>query len=186
MKTLVVNNAERYMKDFTDPIVYKLNRMGASYDVIQWADLPFADMEDYERIILSASPMGNDIVENHLPAYEWIKPFEKPIFGICAGHQIMGKLYGADIIRGKEKEDGLGNIHIDIFDPIFNGYGYNIPVIQHHNDSITVPEDFEKIAHSERCNNQAMKHKTLPIVTVQFHAEELNQSMIENFCKFYR
>lgn len=185
MRTLIVNNAERGIKDFTDPLAYKLDMMNARYDVRQYSDLPEIDLEKYDKFLLSASPMGDDILEHHLQFYQWVGSYGKPIFGICAGHQIIGRLYGADIIREDGMEDGLSYVTIDIDDPIFKDYGKEIPVIQHHRDSVTVPEDFLRLAHSSRCENQIMRHKTSPIVTVQFHAEDMNLLMIENFYEFY-
>jgi len=186
MKTLIVNNAGVNIKDFVYPLSYKLESMNARYDVRHFSELPEIDKGNYDRVLLSASPMGDDIVEHHLPFYQWVRSYGKPIFGICAGHQVIGRLYGAELIRADEMEDGLGYIIVDRDDPIFNGYGKEIPVMQHHRDSITVPEDFLKLAHSSICENEVMRHKSLPIVTVQFHAEEMNMMMVENFYNFYK
>ncbi len=183
MKTVVVNNAERGIKDFTSPIIRLLDRLCVDHDIAQYSDLHDMDINGkYDRIILSASPMGDDIVDDHLPFYNWVESYGKPIFGICAGHQIIGKLYGSELRRGTESEDGMCQVRIDdLTDPIFSGYRNEFFVIQHHNDSISLPEDFRKLAHSEKCEVQVMRHKSKPIVTVQFHAEELNYRMIRNF-----
>ena len=58
-----------------------------------------------------------------------------------------------------------------------------------HNDSITVPIDFELLATSETCVNQLMKNKYKPLYTSQFHPEYYNPELIENFiviCKNHK
>ncbi len=52
--------------------------------------------------IMSGSPRGDDIVDHHLPYFQWLKTCDITIFGIYAGHHITGKLYGARLLRSKK------------------------------------------------------------------------------------
>ena len=183
MKILIVNNAEKEVADFVAPIEHLLNENSIEFSTIQYSDLTNTELEDFDGIILSASPRGDDIVDSHQKLYQWVKSSHIPILGICAGHQIIGKLYGSELIRDKEKEIGDLNVEIIKEDKIFFGYDKIFLVKQNHHDSVTLPEDFILLAKSEKCANQIMKHKTKPIYTTQFHAEILNEKLILNFIK---
>ena len=111
---------------------------------------------------------------------QWERMSEKPVLGICAGHHIVGYMYGSDLIRDSQREDGYYFVTIDTDDKLFDGYGKMLSVEQHHNESITLPQAFIKLAHSEGCDNQIMVHGKKPIYTVQFHAER-NPRLLRNF-----
>jgi GMP synthase (glutamine-hydrolysing) len=130
---------------------------------------------------MTGSPQGDDIVEHHSPYFQWIKSCEKPIFGICAGHHITGFLFGAEILKSEEPESGDFEVEIIKNDPLFTGSSSILKVKQMHNDSITLPADFELLATSKTCKNQIMKHKHKPIYTCQFHPEFYNHKLIHNF-----
>ena len=110
-----------------------------------------------------------------------MKTFRGAVLGICAGHQLMGKLFGADLIRDQEAEDGLMSVQITQADPIFEGHEKELTAEQQHNDSITLPEDFDLIATSSKCRVQAMRHKERPLYSVQWHPEKSNPEIISNF-----
>ena len=133
--------------------------------------------------ILTGSPQGNDIVEHHLPYFQWIKNFRQPVLGICAGHHITGFMYGAELLRSKEPESGDFEVEVIKSDPIFTGLGNKMKVKQMHNDSITLPDEFELLASSATCKNQMMKHKKKSLYTCQFHPEFYNQDLIKNFIR---
>ena len=110
----------------------------------------------------------------------WIKNHEKPVLGICHGHQLFGVLYGSPLLRDEEGEDGAYTVDIEKESALFAGYKNKIKVEQHHNYSIMLSEEFELLASSPRCLVQAMKHKVKQIYGVQFHAEK-NHRLIRNF-----
>lgn len=182
MRILLVNNAEKNRREFVEPIELLFHDK-ILFDSIEYSEIPKARLEDYSAIISSASPRGNDIVETHARVYEWVKTTDKPFLGICAGHQIIGRLFGAQIIRNKEQEIGDLPVSVDVEDPIFAGLGKTFLVRQGHNDSITIPEQFTLLAHSDKCKVQVMKHHEKPIYSCQFHAEVLNPKLILNFVK---
>ena len=181
MRILIVNNAEKEISRFTAPIEDILKRVDIECRTIQYSDLLKTVLDSINGIILGASPHGNDIVEHHQKYYQWVKSAGIPILGICAGHQIIGRLFGADLIRGKEKEIGSHYVEIDQEAPIFRGYEKRFLVEQAHSDSITLPEDFMLLAHSQKCRVQVMRHKSRLLFTTQFHAEISNKELIINF-----
>lgn len=86
-------------------------------------------------------------------------------------------------MRNKEPESGDFNVEITKPDPLFDEMPNSIRVKQMHDDSITLPTEFELLATSTTCKNQLMKHKQKPIYTCQFHPEFYNPELIKNFVK---
>lgn len=183
---LIVNNAEKGIREFCEPLEEILKDAGIVFKTIDYEDTLKTGISKYEGVLLSGSPRGNDIADSHQSYFQWIKTTGKPVFGICAGHHIVGRLYGAELLRSLEKEVGDFFLEIDNRDPVFQGFPDRFLVRQNHHDSITLPRDFVLLAHSSLCKVEAMKHHRLPIYTTQFHPEFLNPGMILNFVAIVR
>ena len=182
-RILIVNNAEPEIKEFANSIENIVIEFGGHPIVIEYKDCMNFDFGTIAGVILTGSPQGDDIIEHHQPYYQWVKTVEKPILGICAGHHIIGFMFGSEIIRGEEPESGDFVIEILKGDLIFNGFTTTFKVKQMHNDSISLPAEFELLATSPTCNNQLMKHSEKLIYTCQFHPEYYNHKIIGNFIK---
>ena len=94
---------------------------------------------------------------------------EKPTFGICLGHQMLGLALGADIRKLKFGHHG-GN------QPIKNLSTGKVEIAaENHGFAVireTMPADVE-ITHVNLNDNtvEGMRHKTLPVFSIQYHPE---------------
>ncbi|HEY3375144.1 MAG TPA: type 1 glutamine amidotransferase [Candidatus Aquicultor sp.] len=94
-----------------------------------------------------------------------------PVLGICFGHQLIGKAFGAEVARG-EKHIGFAKIEQVRSNPLFRGLPECWRSPAYHQDCVmAVPHGFSLIATSDYCAVQAMVHDELPIWSVQFHPE---------------
>ncbi len=180
---LIVNNAEKGIRTYCEPIEKILLKEQTSFRTIDYSELPQINLTHYPGIILSGSPRGDDIVDHHLPFFRWILDWTNPIFGICAGHHIVGKLFGAELIRNAEKEQGEIQIKIVQRDAIFEGLLEVFVGHGNHNDSISLSVAFDLLATSDSCRNQMVKHKLRHLYTTQFHPEVTTPRLIVNFIK---
>jgi GMP synthase (glutamine-hydrolysing) len=180
-KILLVNNAEPGITEFAKPIEKIVEDVGSSSVFIEYKECLNFNFNEFDGAILTGSPQGDDIIEHHLPYFRWIQNFDKPVLGICAGHHITGFMYGSKILRSEEPESGDFEVEILKEDPLFEGLSNLFKVKQMHNDSVTLPDEFELLASSEICKNQLMKHKTKPLYSCQFHPEFYNHQLIRNF-----
>ncbi len=178
---LIINSAEPGITEFTKPLAEIAKSAGFVPVITDYSECDKTDFSEYAGVIISGSPQGDDIVEHHKPYFKWIASFEKPVFGICAGHHITGALFGAELLRNKEPESGDFPVKIVQKDFIFKNLPVTFKVKQMHNDSITVPESFKHLATAASCKNQIMKHKNKPLYTSQFHPEYYNHDLLKNF-----
>lgn len=180
-RILIINNAEPEIQDFARSLENIVKTSETEVSRIEYADCLNTDLSVFDGIIMSGSPKGDDIVEHHAPYFAWIRSYEKPVLGICAGHHITGYLYGSELLYSQEPEYGDFEIRLLANDPLLNGLPQDFTVKQMHNDSITLPDDFLLLATSDTCKNQLMRHKNKPLYTCQFHPEFYNHKLIQNF-----
>ncbi|MBU1166229.1 GMP synthase subunit A [Candidatus Micrarchaeota archaeon] len=112
-----------------------------------------------------------------------------PLLGICYGHQMIAHTWGAKVEKGKHAEYGVGEIEIIEEDLIFKGIPKKLMVWTSHFDEVKeLPKDFVKLAQSDICEIEAMRHKTRPIFSVQFHPEvwhtEHGEEILKNFLEY--
>ena len=113
---------------------------------------------------------------------------ERPLLGVCLGHQVLGQSYGATVGRaahlmhGKTSDithEGVG-IFSDLPNPFVATRYHSLEV---QRDSL--PEVLEPVAWSDDGTLQGMRHRKLPYWGVQFHPEsiltEAGPKLIDNF-----
>ncbi|MCD4654798.1 gamma-glutamyl-gamma-aminobutyrate hydrolase family protein [bacterium] len=189
-KILIINNAEPEIQRFVEPLIDLVQSHRIDYRQIEYRQLDrnsidFVDPLLFQGVLMSASPRGDDIVSSHVPLYNWLKKWKKPAFGICAGHQIPGVLFGAELFRDIHLEIGQYTIRIVNDDPIFARVSKCFHAEQQHHDSISCPSDFVILCCSDTCPVQMVRHRKYPIYTTQFHAEITNKTLITNFLDIY-
>lgn len=109
-----------------------------------------------------------------------------PLLGICYGHQSIAHAFGAKVAKGASAEYGLGEVEIDEEDVLFKGVPKKIRTWVSHFDEVKeLPGGFIKLAHSNTCELEAMRHKERPVFSVQFHPEvwhtEHGEDILRNF-----
>jgi GMP synthase (glutamine-hydrolysing) len=117
---------------------------------------------------------GGPFLEESGNSQEIIEEFyrELPILGICLGHQLIAKFFGGEIREAAVGEYADSEIVVNDEDQILKGLGPSFNAWVSHKDEVkTLPKDFMRLAHSDTCEIEAMRHKDLPIFGVQFHPE---------------
>jgi len=145
----------------------------ADFKVLKMQDLNSDfSFSSFDKIIISGAPilLKNDKPDEYLEKFKNIFELNVPILGICFGHQIMGLHHGSTI---KKCVPARGDQKVKILkkDLIFKGLGRVEVFNQDHIECISIPEEFEHLANSVICENEAMKHSEKPWYGLQFHPE---------------
>jgi anthranilate synthase/aminodeoxychorismate synthase-like glutamine amidotransferase len=115
---------------------------------------------------------------------------EFPILGICLGHQVIGHMFGAKIIKGLKPMHGkISSVsHDESF--LYEGITQGFNVTRYHSlmiDSVSMPEELIITSHTEDGTIMGIAHKDLPIFGVQFHPEaeltEYGHELLRNYIK---
>lgn len=128
-----------------------------------------------EAIVLSPGPGNPNQAGICLPL---IRRFagQFPILGVCLGHQAIAQAFGGRIIRAPQVMHGkTSRIYHNRKGP-FAGLPMPFSATRYHSlvvDPDTLPEDFEVIAWAKPSIIMALRHRTLPLMGVQFHPEAI-------------
>jgi GMP synthase-like glutamine amidotransferase len=132
---------------------------------------------EFSHIIISGTSLQDNYYLNHLDKFKWIKDTKKPILGICAGMQIIQKIFAPEAELKSKTEIGF---YEESFNKELLGIKEGKQQVYHlHNYYFTIQENFEKYTSSPI--PQAIKHKTRPLYGVLFHPEVRNKQLITNF-----
>jgi len=159
--------------EFVKPIEDILKK---DYKVVEYKNLKKADLGKADKIIISGTSIKDNEFLKELEKFYWIKDYNKPILGICAGAQIIGLVCKGKLL--KKPEIGMTKIN---FEKIFLGVFGEKQVYELHNNYVRFSEDFLSFANNEI--QQAVKHKQKEIYAVLFHPEVGNKEMIREFVK---
>lgn len=140
-----------------------------------------------ERIILSPGPKNP---KEAGICMDVVKKFtgQKPILGICLGHQCIGEALGGRVSYAKKLFHGKQSSITHTGTSIFSGINTPIKVARYHSLAVLesdLPETLEVLARTEDNEIMAIKHRDYPVVGLQFHPESIytehGKRMIENF-----
>ena len=184
---LVIDNYD----SFTYNLVQYIGELGYAVIVKRNDEITCEEVSalNPEKIVISPGPCTP--LEAGI-SVEIIETIEKPILGVCLGHQAIGAAFGGEIIKANEPIHGkvslINHIEKGVFKDIENPYN----VVRYHSLIVNpenLPDELEVIATLAEDENMIMglSHKTKSIVGVQFHPESIDtkfgKKLINNFLK---
>ena len=162
---------------FTYNIVQEFGMLGADVRVVKNDAIDCAGIAALRpaALVFSPGPGNPDTAGVTLAA---VKAFagKVPLLGICLGHQSIAQAFGGRIVGAKRlmhgktsqlKHDGRG---------LFRGFPQGMEVMRYHSLAVeraTLPDCFEVTAESEDGEIMGMRHRTLPIESIQYHPESI-------------
>jgi len=188
MKILVLDNYDSFTYNL---VHYVLEIADATVSVFRNDQISLEAVAEYDVIILSPGP-GLPADAGIMP--ELLKKYagEKPILGVCLGHQAIGEAFGGDLHNLTRVYHGLETpvdvaasdsvLFADIPSPFMAGR-YHSWVVQPEE----LPSELMVTATAEDGSIMAMRHEKFPIYGVQFHPESVmtpyGKKMLANFLK---
>jgi anthranilate synthase component 2 len=176
---------------FTYNIVQYCLELGANLKVIRNDEMSVEEIKKLnpEKIIISPGP---STPKEAGVSIEVIKKINKPILGVCLGHQSIAYAFGAEIIRAKNLMHGkTSDIEITIYDDIYKDLPQKFRVTRYHSlvvDEKTLPSFIIPTSYSTDDNEiMSIRVKDKPIFGVQYHPEsimsEYGKEILNNFLK---
>jgi len=174
---------------FTYNIVQYCLDLGANLKVIRNDELSVDEVKKLnpEKIIISPGP---STPKEAGISVDVIKKINRPILGVCLGHQSIAYAFGGEIIRAKNLMHGkTSNIEITIKDDIYKDLPNSFRVTRYHSLVVNqenlpknlIPTSFSK----DDKEIMSLRVKDKPIYGVQYHPEsimsEYGKELIKNF-----
>lgn len=186
MKILVLDNYDSFTYNL---VQYIQDLTGQKIDVVRNDAIELDDVAAYDIIVLSPGPGVPAEAGIMLPIIRRYAA-EKPILGVCLGHQAIGEAFGADLENLDQVYHGIETPIkvIDEQDPLFREVADVFQAGRYHSWVIqkdSLPADLKITAIDVKGEIMAMRHRTYPIFGVQFHPESVmtaaGKQMLTNF-----
>ncbi len=172
LRVVVIDNYD----SFTYNLVHLVRQLGADVTVYRNDQFALADLEDFDKIILSPGPgipaeagLLLDVIRTYAG--------RKPILGVCLGHQAIGEVFGGSLTNLSEVFHGVATEGTQLQnDPIFAGLPRRITMGRYHSwvvDRDTLPPCLEVTAESDEGYIMALRHRDYDIHGIQFHPESV-------------
>ena len=153
-------------------------------DEITLADI---DAQAVQKIVISPGPctpsesgISLDVIRHYAG--------KLPILGVCLGHQAIGYVFGATIVRAAKVMHGKTSPVTHSGTGVFHGLNNPLTVTRYHSlviDPPTLPECFDVTALSDTQEIMGIRHREWDLEGVQFHPEsilsEQGHQLLANF-----
>ncbi len=192
MRTLIIDNYSPNSPQIEN--LYNIIKDISVHTVEVQSYLALSDIDSikiYDVIILSGSQSKlahSEVLQSYSAEIAIIKDLNKPVLGICFGHQLISVAYGENVLSMDKVIDGYFMVRRLNDDKIFDNLGEKFLVRESHEEEVeNVPFNFILLANSPNCRIEAIKHPILPIYGVQFHPERFDDKhpagfvVLENF-----
>ncbi len=173
-RILVVDNYDSFVWN----IVSYLAQIGAEVEVWRNDDPRFDDeawTDGFDGVLLSPGPGTPEAAGVCIDVVR-TKGEQIPIFGVCLGLQSIGVAYGGVVGRAPELLHGKTSLVHHDGRGVFAGLPNPLTATRYHSlaiDPETVPDELEVSARTDSGVIMAVRHRTQPVESVQFHPESV-------------
>lgn len=175
---LVIDNRDSFVYNVVE-LLRSLPEL--TFEVIPEGELELSSLPEHDGLILSPGPG----VPSEFPRMQALIRAEagiKPILGICLGHQALAEHYGAELVQLPAPRHGHASalVVIDPADSLVGAIPPGSLVGRYHSwavDEASLPTCLVPTAYCADAGEgrvlMAMRHRTDPMWSVQFHPESM-------------
>lgn len=181
---------------FTYNLVQYFAELGEDVKVVRNDEMSVTDVEALkpDRLVISPGPCTPNEAGISVDLIRKLSGIV-PILGVCLGHQSIGQVFGAKVVRAKEIMHGKTS---DIYHTgvgAFSGLKTPFEATRYHSlvlEQDSLPAELEVTAWTENQDGSideimGIKHQELSVEGVQFHPEsiltEYGHELLNNFLK---
>jgi anthranilate synthase component 2 len=186
-RVLVVDNYDSFVYN----LVQYLGELGAEPLVHRHDELSLAEIEALEpdAVLISPGPgrpedagLSNDVIRRFAG--------RRPVLGVCLGHQCLGQVYGAEVVRAAEIMHGKTSLIHHTGVGVFAGLPSPFEATRYHSLVVergSVPAELEITAWTDDGTVMGLRHRhcEIPAEGVQFHPESIltasGHDLLRNF-----
>jgi para-aminobenzoate synthetase component II len=162
-----VYNLVQYLGQFGAEVVVRRN------DAVRPAEL---DSLAVDGVLISPGPGTPQDAGESMAFVTACAERELPLFGVCLGHQAIGAVFGAPIVRAPELLHGKTSEVVHDGSGVLAGLPSPFIATRYHSLVVSEPELPAEIVVTGRTPSgvvMALRHESLPIDGVQFHPESV-------------
>ncbi|MEX0668430.1 MAG: gamma-glutamyl-gamma-aminobutyrate hydrolase family protein [Candidatus Saccharimonadales bacterium] len=174
-KILIIDNKTDDIKS----IYTACKHFGYEYKTVSAQQVRSINLEIFDIILLTGGIWYDDPAQqaqHYADELNLITKTKQPVLGICLGMQLIATAFGGQATRIRREHHGRREVRLTDYGKKLLGLGdEKMLVFENHSIGIIdLPDNFDTLAKSNECI-EMIKHKSLPIVGVQFHPEKFNK-----------
>ncbi|WP_432696392.1 anthranilate synthase component II [Marinobacterium sp. YM272] len=187
---LIIDNYD----SFTYNVVQYLQELGADVRVSRNDEIDLSDIEALSpsHLVISPGPCTPNEAGISLKAIEHFAG-RLPILGICLGHQALGQVFGAKVVRARKVMHGKTSPVYHRGEGVFAGLDNPVSVTRYHSlilEKESLPDELEITAWTQDEQGRfdeimGVRHRQLDVEGVQFHPESIltqqGHELLNNF-----
>ncbi|HEX2119517.1 MAG TPA: aminodeoxychorismate/anthranilate synthase component II [Acidimicrobiales bacterium] len=180
-RLLVIDNYDSFVYN----LVQYLGELGAEPAVYRPDEMSLEAIEAQrpDALVISPGPgrpedakLSNAAIERLAGPRAALGRGTMPILGVCLGHQCIGQVYGAEVVRAPAVVHGKTSQIRHRGQGVLAGLADPFEATRYHSllvDRATVPPDLEVTAETEDGLVMGLRHRQLAVEGVQFHPESI-------------
>jgi para-aminobenzoate synthetase component 2 len=171
-KILVVDNYDSFVFN----LVQYLQQLGAEVVVKRNDEVNAESINGFDGVLLSPGPGTPEDAGACIEIVNAAIEKQKPLLGVCLGHQAIGAALGGKVSRAPELLHGKTSQVQHKNEGVFKDLKSPFRATRYHSLAIetpSVPEELLVTATTESGVIMGVKHKSAPIEGVQFHPESV-------------
>jgi para-aminobenzoate synthetase component 2 len=171
-KILVVDNYDSFVFN----LVQYLQQLGAEVIVKRNDEVNAESINGFDGVLLSPGPGTPEDAGSCIEIVNAAIEKQKPLLGVCLGHQAIGAALGGTVSRAPELLHGKTSQVQHKNEGVFKDLKSPFRATRYHSLAIetpSVPEELLVTATTESGVIMGVKHKSAPIEGVQFHPESV-------------
>lgn len=175
-RILVVDNYD----SFVYTLVGYLQELGAQTTVIRNDDVSLDEARELaaarDGVLVSPGPGAPAEAGVCIDLIRWCRDNNKPMLGICLGHQALAEAFGGTVTHAPELMHGKTSEVQHSSADVFAGLPSPLTATRYHSLAAvaeTVPEELEVTARTQSGIIMGLRHRTAPLSGVQFHPESV-------------
>ena len=171
-KILVVDNYDSFVFN----LVQYLQQLGAEVVVKRNDEVNTVSINGFDGVLLSPGPGTPEDAGACIEIVNAAIEKQKPLLGVCLGHQAIGAALGGKVSRAPELLHGKTSQVQHKNEGVFKDLKSPFRATRYHSLAIetpSVPEELLVTATTDTGVIMGVKHKSAPIEGVQFHPESV-------------
>ena len=171
-KILVIDNYDSFVFN----LVQYLQQLGAEVVVKRNDEVNAESINGFDGVLLSPGPGTPEDAGACIEIVNAAIEKQKPLLGVCLGHQAIGAALGGKVSRAPELLHGKTSEVQHKSEGVFKDLKSPFTATRYHSlaiETASVPTELVVTATTEEGVIMGVKHKSAPIEGVQFHPESV-------------
>ncbi|PRB70100.1 aminodeoxychorismate/anthranilate synthase component II [Arthrobacter sp. MYb213] len=190
-KILVIDNYD----SFVYTLVGYLQELGAQTTVHRNDQISLEQAQElaaeYDGVLISPGPGDPAGAGVSVDLIKWCAGHDKPMLGVCLGHQALAEAFGGVVTHAEELMHGKTSLVSHEEHPVFKNVANPFTATRYHSLAAvrdSIPQELEIIAETAGGVIMGLAHRTAPLWGLQYHPEsvltEQGYQMLGNWLEF--